>query len=218
MSKTPIRSPEERNKLIEPLLPPQSDWVKSIILLRYPQAKANRDFYDDLLSAGYQALIDAGDTWQPPRGQNQSARFRHYAWIRVRSYCRKVALEARLGPVHVPSYVSEAEMKAEKRLTQGTAKSWTAKDKYPEDPVALPVATPEDLLIVKEDRATIESALVFLPERRAQIVRDFYGLGTGRAYSAKMLAAEYKVSPRVIWQELRQARKQLSGLLGQNNV
>ncbi len=138
-TKPPIRSPEERNRLIEPLIQPGNNWIESLVSRKY--RTVDDETRQELISIGYEALIYAADRWEERYDGEGRTKFFIFAQNKVRRALREYMLNKDL-PVYVPFHQHGREgFEAPRAVSVDELSTWNA---YEE------VKTPEEELIQKE--------------------------------------------------------------------
>lgn len=200
--KSPVRTPEERNALIAPLLEPGSDWIQSFVSRRYP--KVDEETRQELISAGYEALIYAADRWEERYSEGGRTKFFIYAQNTVRAALRDFSRNKDL-PFHVPAHQHQKEDFSRPRSV-GVEKlsTWDAHDE---------VQTPEEELIQKEQFELIASAIEeHLTSKEKYILGRILGF-IGEKTSYRGLGKELGISGQRANQIYSRAMEKISKVL-----
>jgi len=192
----PVRTPEERNRLLEQrLLRLDADWVASYVRRKY--GRRHPEELGELRQVGYLAAIHAADIWQEaPNGK---------LFLYVQNYIRFYAREFLIGlraPVHVPH-----STRYKKRITPT--------ERVNLDKVASPLVhheTPEQQSINAETLAVVRKELAKLPVRERYVLCSYYGVGQ-REERTQTIARRLKLNAATVQAIRRRGLELLRGSL-----
>jgi len=217
MKKT-IRTSEERNKLIELLLPPNQNWVESIIIRKYKKARTNPEFREELLSVGYEALVHAGDIWEEEYGEDGRSKFFIFAQNQVRSALRIAALSYHKAPLYIPHGVQEEDHQEFKKWLQEDNEDPSPDsqgirvplDWVEDNPIIIEESTdPETESMVQErNEILLQSMDEVLTPREQEVLSLSFGLEEKRKTFAA-IGEKMGLSPQRIYQLKNEALQKL---------
>ena len=221
----PARSPEDRNKLIEPLLPP-TDWVESYLVRHYRKQFNNPQLRDELRQLGYEGFLYAADYWIP-RSQlgkefsgdlidlDKSTKREKYEYlssegffvyaqnpirVRIRQHLKQMG-----RPVHVPLYLFTPECDYVLPVSS-PVDSEEVQTCIQEGRLSNPLAT----LLELEPLRLVEVWIERLAPREKRVISAYFGLVAGeRQMTLEELRRELGVSQERVRQIKNEAIQKL---------